>query len=257
MKRTILSVALALCACCMFGQNDTFAKLAEIKGVQRLHFDKELLDKGLNVELGSFQMGSGTGDVDMDFGEMMPSEVEDLQIFTCEEKKASARLKKEVMELLKDDKYQTLMDVKDGGDDGAFAKMYMCQVDEKMQIVILGEDEEGINLIVLMGKFDLAKLLEEKDKESKLSLAVKQTVWEDDDDEKEPRKFRDCLIVIDGEVYPNLHTQEDAARYIYKHDMEWNGVPKMLKGKDVKKKYPDTKKKVAFEYTTTKNNENI
>ena len=120
MKRIILSVVLILCACCMFGQKDDFAKLAEIKGVKRLHFDKELFDKGMSVDVGSFQMDVGAGDVDMNFGEMMPGKVEDLQIFSCEKKKASAQLKKEVRKLLKDNKYQTLMNVKDDGDDGAW-----------------------------------------------------------------------------------------------------------------------------------------
>ena len=116
--------------------------------------------------------------------------------------------------------------------------------------------------MVITGKVEFAELVDqemnEEEKAQKMSLSVKTHQWEDDDeDEKEPRKFRDCLIVIDGKVYPNLHTQTEAAKYIYEHNMEWNGIPKVLEGKDVKKKYPDTKKKVAFEYTTTNNNPNI
>ena len=172
----------------MFGQKDDFAKLAEIKGVKRLHFDKELFDKGMSVDVGSFQMDVGAGDVDMNFGEMMPGKVEDLQIFSCEKKKASAQLKKEVRKLLKDNKYQTLMNVKDDGDDGAFVNMYMCQVDEKTQIVFLGEDEEGIKLIVLMGKFDLselvAKAMNDEEEAQKMSLSVKTHNWEDDDEDE-------------------------------------------------------------------------
>lgn len=260
MKRIILSVVLILCACCMFGQKDDFAKLAEIKGVKRLHFDKELFDKGMSVDVGSFQMDVGAGDIDMNFGEMMPGKVEDLQIFSCEKKKASAQLKKEVRKLLKDNKYQTLMNVKDDGDDGAFVNMYMCQVDEKTQIVFLGEDEEGIKLIVLMGKFDLselvAKAMNDEEEAQKMSLSVKTHNWEDDDeDEKEPRKYKDCLIVIDGKIYPDLHTQDEAVRYMFDHNMDWSGSPKdmnVLEKKDVKKKYPNSKKKMAFEYTTSK-----
>ena len=246
MKRIILSVVLILCACCMFGQKDDFAKLAEIKGVKRLHFDKELFDKGMSVDVGSFQMDVGAGDVDMNFGEMMPGKVEDLQIFSCEKKKASAQLKKEVRKLLKDNKYQTLMNVKDDGDDGAFVNMYMCQVDEKTQIVFLGEDEEGIKLIVLMGKFDLselvAKAMNDEEEAQKMSLSVKTHNWEDDDEDENP----------------DLHTQDEAVRYMFDHNMDWSGSPKdmnVLEGKDVKKKYPNSKKKMAFEYTTSKGQE--
>ena len=253
-------MAMALMVSVAFGQKDDFAKLAEIKGVKRLHFDKELFDKGMSVDLGSFQMDVGAGDVDMNFGEMMPGKVEDLQIFSCEKKKASVQLKKEVRKLLKDNKYQTLMNVKDDGDDGAFVNMYMCQVDEKTPIVFLGEDEEGIKLIVLMGKFDLselvAKAMNDEEEAQKMSLSVKTHNWEDDDeDEKEPRKYKDCLIVIDGKIYPDLHTQDEAVRYMFDHNMDWSGSPKdmnVLEGKDVKKKYPSSKKKMAFEYTTSK-----
>ena len=48
MKRIILSIALALCVGCVFGQSDEFENLAKIKGVKRLHFDKEMFDKGWN-----------------------------------------------------------------------------------------------------------------------------------------------------------------------------------------------------------------
>jgi hypothetical protein len=40
--------------------------------------------------------------------------------------------------------------------------------------------------------------------------------------------------------------------------MDWSGSPKdmnVLEGKDVKKKYPNSKKKMAFEYTTSKGQE--
>ena len=80
----------------------------------------------------------------------------------------------------------------------------------------------------------------------------------DDEDEQEPRKYRDCLIVIDGKIYPDLHTQDEAVRYMLDHNMGWSGSPKdmnVLEGKDVKKKYPNSKKKMAFEYTTSKGQE--
>lgn len=144
-------------------------------------------------------------------------------------------------------------------EDGEKYNISQFKKGKKSTIAIFHEGEEETALVILEGKIDFAQLMEEKDEESeegKLSLSVKQTVWEEDN-EKEPRKYRDCLIVIDGKVYPNLHTQTEAARYIYEHHMEWNGIPQVLEGKDVKKKYPDTKKKVAFEYTTTNNNQNL
>ena len=84
-------------------------------------------------------------------------------------------------------------------------------------------------------------------------MDMREAEVRDGEDEKEPRKYRDCLIVIDGKIYPDLHTQEEAVRYMFDHNMDWNGSPKdmnVLEGKDVKKKYPNSKKKMAFEYTT-------
>ena len=256
MKRTILSIALALCVGCVFGQSDEFENLAKIKGVKRLHFDKEMFDKGMSVDLGSLMMDAG--DMELDMGGMA-GQVDDLQVFTCETEKASALLMKKVSAFLKDDKYQTLIDLEEDGDG---VKIVQCPIGDKTQTILLGRDEEGTTLIVLMGKLDVTKLMEVEKKDSetrKMSLSVKTHNWEDDDeDEKEPRKYRDCLIVIDGKIYPDLHTQEEAVRYMFDHNMDWSGSPKdmnVLEGKDVKKKYPNSKKKMAFEYTTSKGQE--
>ena len=252
MKKTILSIALALCVGCALGQIKSFKQLSGIEGVEQLHIPKFLLKlaakNGGEFDLGENASISGMSD---DIIKIL----DDVRIFNCEEKESAAKMSKQVKSILSGKGWEPLIDMKD--EDGKKVKILQQQQNKHTTVAIFAEEEEESSLIVLSGKLDLAKLMEEKNEESKLYLNVKQTVWEDDDDEKEPRKFRDCLIVIDGEVHPELHTQSDAARYIYQHDMEWNGIPQILKGKEVKKKYPDSKKKVAFEYTTTNNHQNI
>ena len=164
MKRTILSIALALCVGCVFGQSDEFENLAKIKGVKRLHFDKEMFDKGMSVDLGSLMMDAG--DMELDMGGMA-GQVDDLQVLVCEKKKASALLMKEASKILKNDKWQTLMEVKDDGDDGASVKIVQCPLGEKMQTVVLGQDEETTSLIILVGKLDVTKLMEAQKEENK------------------------------------------------------------------------------------------
>lgn len=74
----------------------------------------------------------------------------------------------------------------------------MCQVNEKKQIVILGEDEEGIKLIVLMGKFDLSELvaqeMNDEEEAPNMSLSVKTHQWEDDEDSLEMASDEELMI---------------------------------------------------------------
>lgn len=254
MKRTILSIALALCVGCAFAQSNAFAKLADIKGVEHVNINKTMLNLAAKSG-GNFDFGDGLALEGME--DDMIKKMDNIRIYNCEDKEDAEAFGMQVRSIMRGRGWEPLMV---GAEDGEKLNISQFKKGKKSAIAIFHEGEDESALIVIEGKLDFKKLLEEKDEESekgKLSLSVKQTVWEEDDDEKEPRKFRDCLIVIDGKVYPNLHTQSEAARYIYEHNMEWNGIPQVLQGKDVKKKYPDTKKKVAFEYTTTNNNQKI
>ena len=253
MKRTILSIALALCVGCAMGQKKDFKQLAKIEGVEHVHINKFLLNlaakNGGDLDLGeSISLGGSSED--------FLRKWDDVRVFSTEEKKAAEQMSQRVRSILKGAGWEPLIDMKD--EEGQKVKIYQSRQGKQTTVVIFSEEEDETSLVVIKGEIDLAKLMEQEgdSEEKKLSLSMKATTWEDDG-EKEPRKFRDCLIVIDGKIYPNLHTQSEAARYIYEHHMEWNGIPQVLEGKEVKKKYPDTKKKVAFEYTTTKNNENI
>ena len=246
---------MALCVGCAWGQAKLFKQLNGIEGVEHLHIPKFLLNlaakNGGELDLGENASISGMSDD-------VIKKLDDVRIFNCEEKEAATKMSKQVGKILSGKGWEPLIAGTD--EDGEKFNISQFKKGKKCTIAIFHEGEEETALVVIEGKIDFAQLMEEKDEESeegKLSLSVKQTAWEEDDEEEEPRKFRDCLIVIDDKVYPNLHTQSEAAKYLYEHNMEWNGIPKMLEGKDVKKKYPDTKKKVAFEYTTTNNNQNI
>lgn len=202
---------------------------------------------------------------DLDFGENLSvggmsgdilKKMESLSIYHCEAKEAAENLSTQVKRILGGRGWEPLVNA--NGDDGEKMKIYQLQKGKNSTLVIYTEEDDESALIVIDGKLDFAKLMaEEKDsKAQKMSLSVKTHQWEDDDeDEQEPRKYRDCLIVIDGKVYPDLHTQDEAVRYMFDHNMDWSGSPKdmnVLEGKDVKKKYPYSKKKMAFEYTTSK-----
>ena len=256
MKRTILCVAMALMVSVAFGQKDDFKQLKQIEGVEHVTINKTMLD-----------MVAKSGG-DLDFGENLSvsgmsgdilKKMESLSIYHCEAKEAAENLSTQVKRILGGRGWEPLVNA--NGDDGEKMKIYQLRKGKNSTLVIYTEEDDESALIVIDGKLDFAKLMaEEKDsKAQKMSLSVKTHQWEDDDeDEQEPRKYRDCLIVIDGKIYPDLHTQDEAVRYMFDHNMDWSGSPKdmnVLEGKDVKKKYPNSKKKMAFEYTTSKGQE--
>ena len=255
MKRTILLMAMALMVSVAFGQKDDFKQLKQIEGVEHITVNKTMLD-----------MVAKSGG-DLDFGENLSvsgmsgdilKKMESLSIYHCEAKEAAENLSTQVKRILGGRGWEPLVNA--NGDDGEKMKIYQFRKGKNSTLVIYTEEDDESALIVIEGKLDFAKLIEEEmneeKKAQKMSLSVKTHQWEDDDeDEQEPRKYRDCLIVIDGKVYPDLHTQDEAVRYMFDHNMGWSGSPKdmnVLEGKDVKKKYPYSKKKMAFEYTTSK-----
>ena len=258
MKRTILCVAMALMVSVAFGQKDAFKQLAKIEGVEHVSINKSMLDmvakSGGDLDFGeNLSVGGMSGDI--------LKKMESLSIYHCEAKEAAENLSTQVKRILGGRGWEPLVNA--NGDDGEKMKIYQSRKGKNSTLVIYTEEDDESALIVIEGKMDFAKLIEEEmneeKKAEKMSLSVKTNQWEDDgEDEQEPRKYRDCLIVIDGKVYPDLHTQDEAVRYMFDHNMGWSGSSKdmnVLEGKDVKKKYPDSKKKMAFEYTTSKGQE--
>lgn len=78
------------------------------------------------------------------------------------------------------------------------------------------------------------------------------TEYDDEDGEvvdmKEILKESDnALIVINGKEYPDLHSTEDAAKYMEANDIHFN-VENWIVGGAVKEKYPNTDKKVVIEF---------
>ena len=245
-------MAMALMVSVAFGQIDAFKQLAQIEGVEHVSINKSMLDM-VAKSGGNFDFGENLAINGMS-GDIL-KKMENLSIYHCEAREAAENLSTQVKRILGGRGWEPLFDA--NGGDGEKMKIYQLRKGKNSTLVIYTEEDDESALLVIEGKLDFAKLIEEKMNEEKkapkMSLSVKTSHWDGDDDEKLPRKYRDCLIVIDGKIYPDLHTQEEAVRYMFDHNMDWSGSPKdmnVLEGKDVKKKYPNSKKKMAFEYTT-------
>lgn len=82
----------------------------------------------------------------------------------------------------------------------------------------------------------------------------------DDDDEDDSDaidlsqlgKDKEILFVIDGVEHPELHTNQEAIDFMTKHDFHPNYMGIISTKKEIRKKYPDTDKKVVVEYKENK-----
>ena len=157
--RTLL-LKVALCATVLFApmsakaQGAEFKKLAKIKGVEYVHMDKNVISlaakNGQDLKFGNNTIASGGSDI--------LNYLEDVFIYSCEQKKDAEKFKKEVLKLLKNEKWQTLMDV--ASDEGEKAKMYHTKDGEKYTDVFFVEEDDETTLVLLTGTLDIVKLIE-------------------------------------------------------------------------------------------------
>ena len=97
----------------------------------------------------------------------------------------------------------------------------------------------------------------DRDLMTKALMADGAVVTEFDDDDGEVVEMGDVLeevkkgnvlIVINGKEYLDLHSTEDAAKYMEANDIHFN-VESWIVGGAVKEKYPNTDKKVVIEFS--------
>jgi len=97
----------------------------------------------------------------------------------------------------------------------------------------------------------------DRDLMTKALMADGAVVTEFDDDDGEVVEMGDVLeevkkgnvlIVINGKEYPDLHSTEDAAKYMEANDIHFN-VESWIVGGAVKEKYPNTDRKVVIEFS--------
>ncbi|MBR1492389.1 MAG: DUF4252 domain-containing protein [Bacteroidaceae bacterium] len=159
MKRTILCMAMALMVSVAFGQIDAFKQLADIKGVEYKHYDKQAIQQvaatGKALTFGSpldsyIQLGGGQGSAEF-LGKM-----DDVMVFkTTSDKKAASQLKKMGFSFLKNEKYESMIDVRH---EGVTIKIGCIEDGDKVKVVNYGKDKYGTSLfLVVSGSAELLK----------------------------------------------------------------------------------------------------
>lgn len=166
MKHTLL-IKVALCAAFLLAatganaSNKEFKKLAKIEGVEHVHIGKFLLNlaakNGESINIGDGISFSGkSGDI--------LKKINSIDVFTSEEKKTAEQLSQQVRSILDGNGWEPLIDAKD--EDGQRSKIYQKQQGRNTIVVIFAEEGNEASLVVIDGKLDMAKLMEQMSKEN-------------------------------------------------------------------------------------------
>lgn len=129
-------------------QSNLFNKLADIKGIEMVYISKSLLGMMPDMELSSSNVDISS----------IAGKLEELQIFSTEQKNAINTLRKEANELIKKGKYETIMFVKDDESKTAF---YFKKHDKsKSEMLMVSEEEDEMILIRFTGNFSVKDIQE-------------------------------------------------------------------------------------------------
>ena len=160
---------LAVCAVLVFvcanahAQSTNFEELAKIKGVEYVQVNKDMIkhaaQQGECLRVGDIVNLGGN-----DLGGTYLHQLDDVKLFSCEEKGSIRKFTKTALNLLKGEQWEPLIDTKD--EDGGIIKIYLSKNGEHSTNAFLIVEDEEAHLVVLNGTYDLAKMMQEgmKDK---------------------------------------------------------------------------------------------
>ena len=138
--RTLL-VKTAFCAAIIFAPmsakaqgEDFLKKMAKIEGIESVHINKSMI--ALAAKNGE-DLKFGNNNVIVGGGSNILNLLDDVFVFSGEQTKNAQKLKEEAKKLLKDDKWEKLIDV--SGEEGEKVKMLQAKEGEKCTNVIFVE----------------------------------------------------------------------------------------------------------------------
>ena len=247
MKTWALCGLVALTGLSAQAQNKDFMALSKINGVSYKHVNKQKIQELVQNVVYPLADKIIVEGYDGELTDL----IEDAIFLECnKENKGAEKLKKQLSKILEKNQFHPV--IAHSSEDSNKTKYYKAKKGNRTTWVHINEDDEEINVNIYSGTLDFEELFNGLLKGANFSITWSNGMWENDG-EKEPRSLRDCLIVIDGKVYPDLHTPSDAVHYMFDHGMKWDGSSQqMLRGKELRQKYPDSKKKTALEYYTSK-----
>ena len=163
MKKIILSLIVLLSVGSANAQSTNFEEMAKIKGVEYVQVNKDMIkhaaQQGECLHVGDIVNLGGN-----DLGGTYLHQLDDVKLFSCEEKGSIRKFTKTALNLLKGEQWEPLIDTKD--EDGGIIKIYLSKNGEHSTNAFLIVEDEEAHLVVLNGTYDLAKMMQEgmKDK---------------------------------------------------------------------------------------------
>lgn len=162
MKRMAVCAMLMIVCANASAQSKAFDELAKIDGIEYQHLDKKAISDAVQQKGGLLDDIEANG-ITFDKEEVMNNiakilNMDDLKVFSCTEEKAVEPLKKSVMEILKGDGWESIIDVK--GEDGQIVKIYQYKKGDKNTSVIFGSDKDDTKLMVIEGGLGILQMME-------------------------------------------------------------------------------------------------
>lgn len=154
LKKLAACTVLVLVCLTAQAENKAFDKLSKIKDVDFVNVDKDMV--ALAAKSGK---GLHIGDVinlDDTDGKFLNT-IDNIKVFSSENKKAMEQLQKTATKMLKGKDWHSLMDMK--GDDGEIVKIYQAKEGEKNTNVVVAIEEDNAVVVVINGTLDIKQLM--------------------------------------------------------------------------------------------------
>ena len=147
MIRTLLCIMVAMISLTVNAQVKAFEKYADMKHVSYVYISKYMLGMA-----GKSAAPSVPG-VDM---KSMASKLTGIQIISSEEKSARNKLKSDVKDILTQDKYEVLMQIRE---DDSKVDIYHCVGKQQSVVVMFMDEDDTATVMVFSGHFTMEDIM--------------------------------------------------------------------------------------------------
>lgn len=155
-KTLAVCIAMVLACFTVSAQAKSFKSLSKIDGVTHVHIPKLMIkmaaanNKGLHLG-DNIIVGDDSGDI--------LKSINSVDVFTSEEEKAGEQLASSAHALTTGKDWEVLVSA---NEDGERVKIYQNTSGKNNIFVILAEEKKEVSLVIIKGKLDLAKLMEQE-----------------------------------------------------------------------------------------------
>lgn len=240
MKRTILSIALALCVGCAFGQtaDKLMKKYKGVKGMQYENITKKIQNLKEEDDPKIYKASRGVTLAEFASGVLPENKAEQLQ---------------KDLDALKG--FKRIYHEKHNSNDGPFSMLkgtykmfnnvqYFAVEEGEYVTELVARIDADVNVGNLITLIHLKGMIKQEDVPDMIQMEE-----ETDVNVKEEMETGNVLIVINGQEYSNLHSAEEATEWMKAQGISWNHENMIVGAEAVKEKYPNTDKKVAIEFS--------